>query len=411
MLRKPLLIICAVLTFSLAYAGGFQVNLQGQKQTGMGHTGTALLSDASCIFFNPGGMTFLDSSVDIVAGGHFIIPRVEYLEPYPGTYTATMVHDVGTPFELYFSDRFRKHPRLAAGLAVYTPFGSRAQWPDDWKWQFLIREIDLKTIFIQPTLSYQITNTLSIGAGFVYGTGALTLRKGVPVQDLSGSYGEGTLTGAAKGTGFNAGIYFKPVPRWSFGISYRSQVSVKVDNGDAVFAVPGYLEQYFPATTFSAELKLPQVLNFGIGFKANDKLRLAVDVNRIGWSSYDSLRIDFRQNTDKLADISDPRMYKDVFIYRIGAEYKLCNKAFARAGFYIDPSPVKEGYITPETPDADKVAYTLGGSWMPGRHVSIDVSLLYSQTKKRTGTNLETGYGGTIQAKGIVPGIGFEYKF
>src|SRR5204863_2270444 len=126
-----------------AFAGGFQVNLQGQKQTGMGHTGTGLLSDASCVFFNPGGMTFLDSSIDVVAGGHFIIPRTEYLEASPGTYTATMEHNVGTPFEFYFSDRFKKHPRLAAGLGVYTPFGSRAQWPDDWKGQFIIREIDL----------------------------------------------------------------------------------------------------------------------------------------------------------------------------------------------------------------------------------------------------------------------------
>src|SRR5213075_1328330 len=98
---------------SSSFAGGFQVNLQGQKQTGMGHAGTGLLSDASCIFFNPGGMTFLDSSISVVAGTSFIMPRTQYLESSPGTYTAEMEHHVGTPFNFYFSERDKVHPRFS----------------------------------------------------------------------------------------------------------------------------------------------------------------------------------------------------------------------------------------------------------------------------------------------------------
>src|SRR5207248_1693947 len=112
--------------------------------------------------------------------------------------------------------------------------------------------------------------------------GDFGLRKGVPVQDLAGNYGEGSLDGKASGFGFNGGIYFKPTEHLSIGFSYRSQVAVKVDNGDAVFTVPNSLSVYFPSTTFTAELKLPQVFNLGIGYKVNDKLRLAIDVNRIG---------------------------------------------------------------------------------------------------------------------------------
>src|SRR5207248_7632403 len=90
---KAILFLSGIFCAAAAFAGGFQVNLQGQKQTGMGHTGTGLLSDASCIFFNPGAMTFLDSGASVVAGGHFIIHRTEYLEAYPGTYTASMSHN------------------------------------------------------------------------------------------------------------------------------------------------------------------------------------------------------------------------------------------------------------------------------------------------------------------------------
>jgi long-chain fatty acid transport protein len=357
-------------------------------------------------------MTFLDSSINLVAGGHAIIHRTEYLEEYPGTYTSSMTHSIGTPFEFYFSDRSRKHPRFAFGLGVYTPFGSKAQWPDDWKGQFIIREINLETIFIQPTFSYQLTNKIGIGAGIIYAIGEFSLRKGIPAQDLSGKYGEGNLHGKASGIdGANAGVYFKPNEHLSIGFSYRSQVAVKVKNGDAVFTVPGYLESYFPSTTFSADLNLPQVFNLGIGYRVNDKLRLALDVNRVGWSSYDSLRIDFANNTEKLTDISSARMYKDVFIYRIGGEYKICSKAIVRAGLYYDISPVPDGYVTPETPDADRIGITLGTTIQVSSHVNIDASLLYNEAKQRTDTNLETQFGGTYKTKTVVPGIGFEYKF
>ncbi|RDC64693.1 hypothetical protein [Adhaeribacter pallidiroseus] len=38
---------------AVTYAGGFQVNLQGQKQIGMGHTGVGLARDQASIFLIP----------------------------------------------------------------------------------------------------------------------------------------------------------------------------------------------------------------------------------------------------------------------------------------------------------------------------------------------------------------------
>jgi long-chain fatty acid transport protein len=396
---------------SLSVAGGFQVNLQGQKQTGMGHTGTGLLSDASCVFFNPGGMTFLDSSISVVAGASFIIPRTQYLELNPGTYTAEMEHHTGTPFNFYFSERDSSHPQFSAGLGIYTPFGSRAQWANDWKGQFIIREINLKTIFIQPTISYQLTSNIGVGIGVIIGTGDFSLRKGIPVQDLSRTYGEANLNGNASGWGMNAGIFFKATDQLSIGVSYRSKVTMRVKDGDAEFSVPGYLADYFPATTFYAGLNLPQVFNVGIGYKVNENLRLAMDVNRVGWSAYDSLQIDFKENTEKLEDISSARNYKDVFIFRIGAEYYVSHKVTVRGGGYYDVSPVLDGYVTPEAPDADRIGITAGASFHVNGHLTIDASFLYNESKERTGINLETQFGGTFKTKTIVPGVGVEYRF
>ena len=209
----------------------------------------------------------------------------------------------------------------------------------------------------------------------------------------------------------NAGIYFRPVKKLSLGISYRSRVTMRVKKGDAEFSVPGYLSDYFPATSFDANLNLPKVFNFGIGYHLNEKLKLAIDLNWIGWSAYDSLQINFKDNTDKLEDISSARKYKDVFIFRLGGEYKLCHRMAVRAGGYYDMSPVPDGYVTPESPDANRIGITLGTSIVINSHLTIDASILYNETSERTGTNLETQFGGTFKTKTIVPGIGIEYEF
>ncbi len=405
-------LLFAFLTFcsiSFLHAGGFQVNAQGQKQLGMGHTGTGLCFDASTLFFNPGAGRFLPYKFIVSGGSTLLFPRSQYLEPAPGVYTETMVHHVGTPFNLYAIWNTEKVSSLSIGLAVYTPFGSRAEWPSDWKGQFLIREIDLQTIFIQPTASWKINDHFGVGAGFVYATGSFDLRKGVPVQNSSSEFGEASLHGAASGIGFNSGIYFQ-YQRFSAGVSYRSSVKVNVENGSADFTVPASLADYFPNTTFTTSIQLPQVVSGGIGYTSS-KWKFASDINFIGWHTYDTLRIDFAENTDKLEDVHDARCYKDVFIVRIGGQYKMNNKIELRAGTYYDISPVKNGYLTPETPDANRIGITCGTSIHFGQKFSTDISLLYIEGMKRTDTNLETGFSGTYKSRVIAPSIGLEYKF
>lgn len=411
MKKIPLLLLVFILNSGLLFPGGFQVNLQGQKQSGMGHTGTGLMLDNACIFFNPGAVSFLDSLRGIYLGASFIIPRTTYLEPYPGVYTSNIEKHTGTPVTLYAVYKFKKTAKWNVGLGIYNPFGSKVQWPDDWKGQFLIREIDLKTFFIQPTVSYKVNDKIGIGAGFIYATGGFTLRKGVPIQDSLGKYGEGTLDGKASGYGFNAGIYFKANEKLSIGIDYRSQVNVKVDGGSAVFTVPKSVEEYFPSTTFSTELKLPQTISLGVGYAATEKIKLALDVNFVGWKSYDSLIIDFADNTEKLADIHSPRLYKNSFIYRVGGQFKLTEKWTGRLGSYFDMSPVQAGYLTPETPDANKLGVTAGATFHVTKMITVDASLLYIEGMKRTDTNLENGFGGTYKSKAIVTGVSLQWMF
>ncbi len=409
-LSRCLIVIINCICFHLSFAGGFQVNLQGQRQAAMGHCGTGTVTDAAGIFFNPGTISFLDSN-SITAGVNLIFHKTIYLEPFPGIYTAETKNTTGTPVNFYASFQPLKNKKLAAGIGVNTPFGSRVMYEENWKGQFLLREIDLKTFFIQPTLSYKITEKIGIGAGFVYSTGSMKLRKAIPVQFMNENYGEGILEGNAKGTGFNIGLFIQQTEKFSYGISYRSSVKVKVEKGDADFTVPPSLSEYFPDTTFTTEIVLPYVINAGIGYKISERTKVVFDFNYVGWKSFDTLSFDFAANTDKLVNIHSARRYENSFILRAGVEYKWKENIFLRGGAYYDQSPVQDGYLTPETPDADKYVLTCGAGILLSKNFNADFSFLYVTTKKRFDTNNETGFSGTWKTNSFIPGINLTLNF
>jgi long-chain fatty acid transport protein len=395
---------------SVVFAGGFQLNLQGQKQIGMGSTGVGFARDASTLFYNPAGMSSLDTGFHFHAGMSLLFPSVSYLEGNGGMYTAQTVPNTGTPFSFYAVARLKKQPNLAIGLGAYTPFGSRQQWESDWIGQFLLREIDLKTIFIQPTLSWKFSDAFSIGGGLVIATGSFGLAKGIPAQDTTAQYGSATLDGKASGMGYQFGLYHRSENGFSAGLTYRSAVKANIENGTATFETPSSLSAYFPNTTFNTSITLPWVANLGLGYEI-DRWNFACDINYVGWSTYDSLIIDFADNTEKLADQHSGRKYENSFIFRLGAEFYVRDLIWLRAGVYFDQTPVQDGYLTPETPDANKLGISAGLSISRPSGFSLDLSFLYIEGKKRSDTNLETGFSGTYKARAFIPGIGFSYHF
>lgn len=401
-----LLLIFAVST----YAGGFQVGLQGQRQTGMGLIGTGFLTGPSAVFYNPGGMTFLDGKYHFSFGVSPISSSVAFKYEAPSLYEATTDNPISYPFALYGSVKLNE--KLAVGLGVYTPYGSSTVWGDDWQGRHIIQDISLQAIYIQPTISYKITEKLGIGVGFVCALGNVELNKGFPLQDSNGDEGQINIEGSGVSYGFNAGLYYEASDKLSFGLTYRSEVMMEVEGGDATFTVPSSLTTSFPTNNkFDADLPLPASLNFGTSYAFTEKLTVGLDVNYVFWSSYQSLDFDFEENTSSLEDISQPKKYDDGFIYRVGGEYR-ANEAWAfRLGFYYDSPVVSDDYYAPETPDAVKLGYTAGVSYYPTKKLSIDASFLFVQGLERDVTYQPENFGGTYKYSAYIPGIGINYQF
>lgn len=425
----------SALVISKAMAGGYQVALQGQRQIGMAHTGTALAYDASSIFFNPGSLSFTKQN-NITIGGSLIRSRVRYLAPQetnaPNNYSTMTESPLGTPFTFYASWG-PKESNLKFGLGIYTPFGSSVKWADDWKGYSVLQELKLQSIFFQPTVSYK-WGKLGIGAGFVYSIGSVELRKGIGALATADGYASANLKGDASGMGYNVGLHYQATDDLSIGLNYRSQVDMKVSGGDANFNVPASAIAIgkFPVggkTTFDATLPLPATASIGVGYKVNEKLMLALDYNFVFWSAYKELKFDYKDEVNGSKSTASPRKYKDASIIRVGAEYMATSSLAIRAGYYFDQTPVEDGYMTPETPDANRNCFTLGLGYKFSDSFSADASFLFiegiereqkqSDIDKNSDANVANGgtpsndsfLAGTYKLRVLIPGLSLSYKF
>lgn len=405
---KHLLFIGLLFMAQEIEAQGFQVNFQGQKQQGMGGAGNALPVDAASVFFNPGSVSFLnENSVNIGFTPTF---ANTLFEDANSTSIGCTNSPMGTPFSAYAVYRKKEESKFFFGLGIYTPFGSTIQYEDGWTGRFALTKLQLKSIFIQPTLSYKLNDKIGIGAGFVYSIGNVNLQKDIPVQDADGNYGHAELDGKASGFGYNVGLFVQATEKLNIGLSYRSQVNMEVAEGTATFTVPSSLSSNFPSGTFSSALPLPQVATLGLAYKLNDKLAFALDVNYVGWKAYDTLAFDYAQNTASLIDTKSARNYKNTLAFRLGANYTVTEKFDTRLGIAYGLTPVQNGYVTPETPDANRINYTAGLGYKIGEHFQLDASVFFTHLK-RTDTNLETNLSGTYTTNVIAPGLAIIYKF
>lgn len=269
-MKKVIALAClSMLPLSYAAAEGYQVNAQSTKQAGMGHVGVAMKLGAESMHFNPAGLAFLDKSVHLSAGISGVFSKGKFTD---GNYTHRPDNTPSTPLYVYAG--FKIYDFLAAGVSVTTPYGSTMDWGKDWKGAHLVQDISLKAFNVQPTVSWKITDRLSIGAGLMMEFGNISLSRALigPGQMSNMAGGmlqqfaplleqnpglaamlkpqlDGIMQGMAKyddasaasvdlkgdagvRLGFNVGAMFDINEKFTVGLSYRSKVKARVKEGD-----------------------------------------------------------------------------------------------------------------------------------------------------------------------------------
>ena len=422
-MRKLLSLTLLALAGSTAFAGGYRVSIQGQKQLAMGHTGVAVVNSAEVAFFNPAGMAYLDNKFNVSVGGNALFAETKFQNSQYNWTASTS--NLGTPFSVYAT--YRITDWLTAGLAVYTPYGSSVEWDQDWQGAHLVNNIDLQAIFVQPTISIRMGEHFSIGGGPIYANGSVNFNRNLATNPLlsnpeTGSGADVTLDATGiTAWGYNVGMMFNPTEKIRLGLNYRSEIIMEARDGDATFAdVPDFAlldptDDRFRNTTFNANLPLPAEVTAGLSVQVSDKLLLAFDYNYALWSVYESLTVEFNSSLGTSVNL---RNYQNASTYRLGAQYAATEKFTFRAGWYFDESPVQDGYFAPETPRNDSMGFTGGLTYQVNKKLGIDFSFLYlhfDEVENSYDFYQENGnflpFGGTYKSSVFSPGIGITYGF
>ena len=97
MRKFTLLMLLIAMATSTIYAGGYQVRLQGQKQTGIGLIGSPFAFGASSIFYNPGSLSFMKEKYSFSVGVSPLFSSAVFRSE-GSDYKAETDNPMGTPF-------------------------------------------------------------------------------------------------------------------------------------------------------------------------------------------------------------------------------------------------------------------------------------------------------------------------
>jgi long-chain fatty acid transport protein len=415
-MKKHFLAASLVLSAFSSFGAAYQLNLQGLRQMAMGGTGAAWPWDASTIYYNPGGLARLHG-IQVYASALAIMPSTAFANQSTSGNQSTATTSIGqtfVPFSVYVGGPIQQDSKFAVGLGIYTPAGMGLKWDDNWLGKYIVQDIQLKAVCFQPTISYRVSDLLSVGGGFIYTTGTFDMKQALPVHGpLGPNYddGQAKLHGTANGVGFNLGVHLRVREYLQVGVTYRSQINMSVGTGTADFTVPASLRSTFPNTNFDTQLPLPQVATIGIGVRPVEALTIQFDLNYTGWNSYDSLRINFQDNTSGLKDVKAPRQYRNTLTPRIGANYKISKIVSVMLGGAYDPTPVRNGFVSPDLPDGNRAVITCGAAIKPLRGFTILAAFESTSTSVHDESYNYGGFSGAYKTQAFTTGLGIYYNF
>ena len=360
----------------LASAAGFALIEQSGSGMGNAYAGAAATAeDASTVFFNPAGMSFLQGPQVSVAA-HVISLSAEFsgtaTNPAAlggGAATGGTGGDAGGAAvvpNLYFTMPLGE--RLSLGLGVNVPFGLTTEYEDNWVGRFQGIKSELTTININPSVSYKFSDTFSIGGGVNYQQLDAELTNAVVLG--AGLEGRTNLEADDDAWGWNIGAMFQVTPMTRIGVAYRSEIEYELE-GSVTTTLGGAMVGAASGPT-GAAVTLPDMLSVSIAHSVSDRLQLLGDVTRTGWSSVNQVPV-VNTTNGTLRDnlVLD---FDDSWRYSIGGNYKLNDTWILKAGLAYDETPV-QGATTRSVrlPDNDRTWVSFGGQRKIGQKGRLDL--------------------------------------
>ena len=274
------------------------------------------------------------------------------------------------------------------GINATIPFGLSTKYDQNWIGRYHAIESTIETANINTSLSYKLTQDLSVGAGLQAQYFKAVLTKMVDVAShplVGGTPGTLDALGKAKGDdwgyGYNLGLKYKVNDELEVGIGYRSKIKHKLEGKTQIASSTlGY-----PSSDFNSSITTPETLMFGFKYGLTDKLLLVQDTSWTRWSRLKSLDINAIETTS-LSE-STELDWKDTWKYAIGLNYKVNNKWLLRSGLAYEEGAVDKKR-NPRLPTGDKIWTGVGFEYAMNDKTKIDFTYLHEFFKK-TNTSID----------------------
>ena len=427
-----------LLAGSEAHAAAFALYEQGVSGLGNAYAGAAAVAeDATTVWWNPAGMARLGSGKHAAIAGSIIAPSTKFSDsastasPPTNTTLGGTGGDAGNtalvPSFFYVMDL---NPRMHFGVGISVPFGLKTEYDSDWIGRFQGISSEVKTLNINPSLSYKLSETASIGGGISYQRGKIDLLSAVNYSAIVGGALGPNLEGQNKTSvdgdawGFNIGGLFNVAPATRVGIHYRSSLDYKLDGNTSFSNVPAAFAGIPAAAAGTSngnvklDLKTPDNLSFSVAHKLNDQWDLLGDLTWWHWSKIKQLplvRTSGPANGTTLSTLTFN--FDDTWRASIGANYKLNGPWTLKLGAAYDQTPVPNAENrSVRLPDNDRYWLSAGAAYQVSRNSKLDFGYTFVSAKNADINNDQRAtdaglVNGSYKAHVHVLGVQYQHTF
>ncbi|NCC25623.1 MAG: transporter [Deltaproteobacteria bacterium] len=373
------------LAWQACWGAGFGIYEWSARGNALGGALVGRADDPSAVAYNPAGITQLEG-LQMQLGATFIGPMVDV---DTGDKTTTSEKNWWIP--PHFFATYKVNDRYSLGLGVYSRYGLGTEFDSKWPGRYNAYEGVIKAVSVNPNLAISLTDSFSVALGVEAMYFDFLYKKKIPTGPIVGQdVGDinAKLHADDVGFGFNLGLHYQPCQYAKVGLTYRSQVQLRMD-GDADFDRPAafdanpQLQPLFKNGNVSGEVTLPDSWSAGVAIYPLENLSLELGAVYTRWSSYEDLTIKYDQTpVPGMTSTTTKKDWKDVWRFNAGLEYKALDWLDLRFGYIFDQSPIPDDTIDYLVPANDRHLFSFG----PGFHfgnMDLDLSYTYLMIKER----------------------------
>ena len=392
--KYQLLPLAALLLSTQALAtDGYFSHGYGVKSQGMGGVGIALPQDALAAATNPAGMGLIGDRIDFGLTWFRPIREAEIegnLGGMDGTYKANESKNFFIP---EFGYNKVINDQLSLGVSVYGNGGMNTDYNRPIPLFGNTKAgIDMAQLFIAPTLAWKINETHTVGVSVNLAYQRFEAKGLQNFDNRNFSSSVGNVTNRGHDNSYGAGLHFgwigKVNDSVSLGATYQTKTYMsKFDKYKGLFAEQG-------------DFDVPEQYGVGIAVKANAKLTIAADIQRINYGDVDSVGNSINNlfagnllGTNNGAGFA----WRDVTAYKLGASYAWDDNLTLRAGYNHSSQPIRksETLFNMLAPGVVQDHLTLGATWVLPNKSELSFAYMHAFEKKVNGSNsIPTDFGG-----------------